>query len=129
MMRSRSGSAAVEFALILPVLLVLTLGIMDWSWYLIEYQKVLSAAQAGVRTGAQTSIDDDPAADAETAAKTVLDASHPGGIPSGTTYTAQIVDGNTVELAVSVPFEALVGYLLMPEGVSATARMRVEDAG
>ena len=124
---TRRGAAAVEMALITPVLLALTMGIMDWAWFLVDYQQVLHASQAGVRTGAQTESGSDPAGKGETQAREVLAASYLGGVPDGATYTGTIINGNTLQLVVSVPFRPLVGMVPVPDLVRATALMRVED--
>jgi Flp pilus assembly protein TadG len=126
--RVRRGNTSVEFALIVPVLLLLTFGIMDWVWYLVDYQAVMVATQAGVRTGSQTMLVDDPVAAAEEAAEVNLTASYPSGTPTGSTYEGVLVDGDTVSLTVSVPFEPLVGFVFTPDTVSSTSQMRIEDA-
>jgi len=53
---SRRGSHAVEFALILPVFLMLVFGGIELLWYAIEVGKVQSALVAGCRGGAATGI-------------------------------------------------------------------------
>ena len=56
MIVSRRGSNAVEFALILPVFLMLVFGGIEVLWLGIEIGKVQSALTAGCRGGAATGI-------------------------------------------------------------------------
>lgn len=53
---NRRGSHAVEFALILPVFLMLIFGGVELLWYAIEVGRVQSALVAGCRGGAATGI-------------------------------------------------------------------------
>ena len=48
---SRRGSHAVEFALILPVFIMLVFGGIELLWYAVEVGKVQSALVAGCRGG------------------------------------------------------------------------------
>ena len=53
--RSEKGAAALEFAIIVPVLLLLVLGLMDIGRLLLVNMSLLSAAQQGARVSAMTS--------------------------------------------------------------------------
>ena len=48
----RRGLALVETALILPLLMVLTLALLEYGWVFIKIQQVHSAAREGARAGA-----------------------------------------------------------------------------
>src|SRR6267142_1730292 len=64
------GTAAVEFALVFPLLLTLVLGAIDWGWYFFIDQLVTNSAREGARAG--TLLPPRPtstAAQAETAAQ------------------------------------------------------------
>jgi Flp pilus assembly protein TadG len=52
--RSEKGAAALEFAIIVPVLLLLVLGLMDIGRLLLVNMSLLSAAQQGARVSAMT---------------------------------------------------------------------------
>tara|TARA_R110000796_G_C14528660_1_gene431597 strand:- start:559 stop:1002 length:444 start_codon:yes stop_codon:yes gene_type:complete len=52
----RRGSYAVEFALILPIFLLLIFGGIELLWYSVETGRVTSALTAGCRGGAATGI-------------------------------------------------------------------------
>jgi Flp pilus assembly protein TadG len=45
------GAAAVEFALLLPILIALSLGAIDWGYYFYVNQLVTNAAREGARAG------------------------------------------------------------------------------
>jgi Flp pilus assembly protein TadG len=47
--RSR-GAAMVEMAIVLPVLLILTLGVMEYGWIFMKVSQINQAARHGVRT-------------------------------------------------------------------------------
>jgi Flp pilus assembly protein TadG len=53
--RSEKGAAALEFAIIVPVLLLLVLGMMDIGRLLLVNMSLLSAAHQGARVSAMTS--------------------------------------------------------------------------
>jgi Flp pilus assembly protein TadG len=52
--RSEKGAAALEFAIIVPVLLLLVLGLIDIGRLLLVNMSLLSAAQQGARVSAMT---------------------------------------------------------------------------
>jgi hypothetical protein len=68
----RRGVAASEFALTLPILLLLVGGIMDVSWLIITKTSLVQAARDGVRRAVPLSLDADPGAMAEDHAAYVL---------------------------------------------------------
>jgi Flp pilus assembly protein TadG len=45
------GAAAVEFALILPILLLILMGTIEWGWFFFTHQRVVNAAREGARVG------------------------------------------------------------------------------
>lgn len=71
-LRSRRGVAATEFALTLPIFLLLVGGIMDVSWLIITKTSLVQAARDGVRRAVPLSLSDDPISMAEDHASYVL---------------------------------------------------------
>lgn len=57
--QQEQGQALVEFALTLPILLLLTLGIIDLARLMFAYTHVIDAARQGVRYGIVTGLDRD----------------------------------------------------------------------
>jgi Flp pilus assembly protein TadG len=45
------GAAAVEFALVLPILLLFVMGTIEWGWFFFTHQRVVNAAREGARAG------------------------------------------------------------------------------
>jgi hypothetical protein len=58
------GAVAVEFALVLPLLLLLVLGGIDWGYFFFSGQIVANAAREGVRVGSLSRTGIDPCAGA-----------------------------------------------------------------
>ena len=48
----RRGATAVEFALILPLVLVLFVGVLEYGWYFFAHSMVMRSARMGCRAGA-----------------------------------------------------------------------------
>ncbi|MFT5679820.1 MAG: putative membrane protein [Myxococcota bacterium] len=55
--RPRRGHAHIEFALVLPVLLIFIYGIMEYGWMFFQRTAVQEAARQGCRSGATMSPD------------------------------------------------------------------------
>ncbi len=87
---SRRGQALVEFALILPVLLIVLLGIIDGGRLIYEYNAVSNAAREGGRTAI---INQTPAEVRAKAAQQAtglgLPTTDPGGCPTAGGPTSQ----------------------------------------
>ncbi|MEO5973039.1 MAG: TadE family protein [Sphingomicrobium sp.] len=54
--RCRSGASAAEFALVLPLLLILMFGVIDGGRFLWEYNRAEKATQVGARVAAVTDL-------------------------------------------------------------------------
>ncbi|MBS3753771.1 MAG: pilus assembly protein, partial [Anaerolineales bacterium] len=50
--KSQKGQGMVEFAMVFPFLLLLTLGVIQFGWMLFSYSAVVSASREGSRYGA-----------------------------------------------------------------------------
>jgi Flp pilus assembly protein TadG len=123
MLRSKDrGVAAVEFALLLPILLLLTLGAIDWGYFFYVKQRIVNAAREGARAG--TLVDPsskiDPLATAKTAAEAYLER-------VGLTKTAVVSTefdypggGQAIRVDISYPAGSLSGYLANFVPASAT---------
>lgn len=127
------GAAAVEFALVLPLLLMIVLGTIDWGWYFYVSQVVTNAAREGARVGSLTAYDaTKPDADAAAALEATATATAyltNAKLPqaAAATVTATPV-GNAIEVAVSYPAGSLTGFTnlipIIPKQSQAVAEMR-----
>ena len=137
------GAAAVEFALVLPVLLLIVLGTIDWGYFFFVQQVVTNAAREAARVGSLTPYDStsrDPAAgnaaakrDAETVATAYITNA---GLVAGTpvvevtnTLTASVPPATaSVRVVVTYPTGSITGFLdlvpIMPAQAQAAAEMR-----
>jgi hypothetical protein len=77
----RTGSSAAEFALVLPLLIILLLGIIDAGRFVWEYNRAEKATQAGARVAIVTQIIPQGVADFKYAGQTVGGVSYIQGDP------------------------------------------------
>jgi Flp pilus assembly protein TadG len=102
----RRGAAAVEFALVLPVYMVLLLGVLEFARLGMAVQVVTSAAREGCRVAA---LPGNTATDAQNRVNAVLSQS---GFPNAT-ITLTPADpttasgGTQITLSLSIPFSQL----------------------
>lgn len=120
----RRGAAALEFALVLPLLALLVLGGLDWGYYFFAEQVVVNAAREGARAGSLEAVDDSAAlADAEAAARSFLSR---GGLAPDSASVAVTLGADSVVVRVTYPTGSLTGLagLVVPDSARATAEMR-----
>ena len=131
--RDTEGAAAVEFALVLPLLMLLVLGGLDWGYYFFIKQVSTNAAREGARAG---SLELDATVSASMARSTVgnylsgagLDPNDPGLVVN-VNVTDEGTAANpmsTVRVDVSYPAGSLTGFteVIIPDMANATAQMR-----
>lgn len=129
-----AGVAAVEFALILPVLWTLIMAILDWSYYFYLCETAVNAAREGARVGVIQSTEALAESEAETTATNYLAG---GGITVGEGVNQATVDATqpstgspNMTVTVAIPtFTSLTGFLappLIPTGMSYASTMRWE---
>lgn len=127
--RSRQGSALVEFAVVLPVFLLLVLGMIEYGRMVMVQQIITNAAREGARVGV---LDNSTSTTVSTAANKYLTSA---GIASATIAAtpnppSSATYANPVSVTVSVPFNS-VSWLPSPmylggKTMSYTATMRRE---
>ncbi|MBX2797373.1 MAG: pilus assembly protein [Myxococcales bacterium] len=111
MSRRRRGAQAVEFALILPVMLALMTSMMDFSWLLLHRHVAGEAATAGARAASLSSGDVDPAAVAVQAADARWSEFPLWGQPVFEVRTT----ADVVAVAVTLQSVALIGFVPGPD--------------
>ncbi|MGO4228189.1 TadE/TadG family type IV pilus assembly protein [Arthrobacter sp. YAF34] len=114
------GAAAVEFALVAPVLLALVGGIIEFSY---TYNLQISVTQAAREAARNMAIHND-----QTLARAAAVAGAPGLSPAGFTYTftGACPDGSTGNVQVTVGYQAgsMTGMFGGTVNVSGTGAMR-----
>jgi Flp pilus assembly protein TadG len=120
--RNEDGAAAVEMALVLPILLLLVFGIIEFGFIFNRYISVTHAAREGVRLLA-LGVDADTAIEkAEAATGDVVDASVSDKI---TCTTAELPD-EEVQMQCTANYKLNLFVIDGTIGLSSTARMRKE---
>ncbi|GDX80346.1 hypothetical protein LBMAG42_21570 [Deltaproteobacteria bacterium] len=121
-MNAKRGSTAIEFSLILPVLLLLLAGIIDWAWFLFQQAAFVVATAHGARLAAGLAGETDPTTAATTEVRAWLDAFAVDG--SGATVAVLVVpDGltGTVHVSATLAHDPLFGLAGTPAQMGATA--------
>ena len=120
----RKGSQAIEFALTLPILTMLLLGLVDYGWYFLRQSMVVNAVRESMRLGSLQSPDSaDPAGDCTdckslTAAQIVSTLADVGITVSEAEVTPSIENvAGTCALTLSpiIEFEPLAGFVATPD--------------
>lgn len=123
--RQPRGIAALEFALVVPLLCLLLMGMIDWGYYLYTEQVVVNAAREGARAGSLQAANDATAlTNATTRARACLTGLKN---PSTATVTAAMGTGNaSVIVNISYPTGSLTGFtkVVVPGAAKASAEMR-----
>ena len=123
--RGERGIAALEFALVLPVICLLVLGAIDWGHYLYTLQVVVNAAREGARLGSVTSGTDTVALDEATNRARACLAGLPK--PSVAAVSARLgTGGASVIVSIEYPSGSITGFAdaIVPKAARSTAEMR-----
>jgi Flp pilus assembly protein TadG len=128
--RLRRGASAVEFALTLPVLILIISAIVDLTWFLQQETSLLQGVREGVRVGASTTAENDPLGTARLHTEDVLktmgiDCASVDCEITTTVDTSGALD--LITLAAIVPYEAPFGLVPTPEDLRASLTMALED--
>jgi len=121
----RRGANAVEFALVLPVLLTFTFGVIDLGWAHLLRHAASSAATRGARSGALTAQTGGPDGRAVAAAQARWNEL---GLAAAPTIVAfRQGDPEIMVVRVQAPLEPLIGFVVSEGTVEVTAVQRMED--
>jgi Flp pilus assembly protein TadG len=136
------GAAAVEFALVLPLFMLLVMGAVDYGYFFFADQVVTNAAREGARSGTLIDPVNGTSAQAISAAQTAAyNYMKNGGVdcPTGNNacVTAVICPGGAncpslpagttaVDVVINFTFRSLTGFtaVILPSRVYAHATMR-----
>jgi Flp pilus assembly protein TadG len=126
--RRRGGAALVELAIVMPILCLLTLGLMEYGWVFLKVSQVNQAARQGVRTAVR------PDATTENVKAAVAAMMLQAGIKSADytlTYTDIAVNvGQPVTVHVSVNYNKITltgtGLVPLPDKIQGRGTMSKE---
>ncbi|MFU8829264.1 MAG: TadE/TadG family type IV pilus assembly protein [Phycisphaerales bacterium] len=124
---AEKGNALVEFGLVLPILLVVLLGIMDWAHVHFIRMTLTNAAREGARVGVvQTSLQDAELRAVQRAQEYLQNS----GVPNADVQAQMHRDvefGLTVRVAIR-PHQPLIGFVPTPNALEVSSVMRWELA-
>ena len=120
------GSTAVEFALLMPVLLLLTFAIFDLSWYFASAQGVKGVVREAARVGSQATQDEDAAAIALAHATAEMANTYPANLMN-VTYEVSVVAGDQLQVSATLAFQPLVGLAPSPATFFSSSVRFLED--
>ncbi len=121
-MRRRRGASALETALVLPLLLAVLFGVIDWAWYLFQDAGMVVAARRGTRLVAGLGASEGPEAVATAEVIAWLDAFAVDGTAADVDVVIVPDAGEgTVTITVAVDYDPLVGWVPVPTRVGAVA--------
>jgi hypothetical protein len=120
------GAVAVEFVLLVPILLLLVFGAIDWGYYFVAREVVVNAAREGARAGTVGAVGLDPVQVARDAlTRGTLD---PGRAEINTGGGAAGCAAGASCLFIRYDVGSLTGFLppaLLPRYAVAAAQMRI----
>jgi Flp pilus assembly protein TadG len=126
--RTRRGNQAIEFALVMPVLLAVVAGTIDWGFFWHAKFHLVNSVHVGARSAAVTGADDDPLGVATSVASTTFDESGLSLMQPVFTSGHQGADPDIMVWVTAVAtFEPFIGFIPTPAGVEHTVTMRMGD--
>jgi Flp pilus assembly protein TadG len=123
----RRGSQAVEFALVLPLLLTLLAGVVDLGQYLVVSEGLVSAVAEGARAGALAESTQNPSSVAHTVASTSWSTtSLPGSLSLQANASGSAPD-RMLTVTGTVSFDAWFGFLGLPTSIEYQHTLRINE--
>ncbi len=121
----------MEAALVFPLLLLLTVGLLEYGWMFLQYQRITNAARHGARLGV---LPDATNADVEAAISALMDAG--GLVGSGYTVTfspanvASPEPGEALSVTINVLYENIdLGMPMVPLPTNLEASVSMAKEG
>jgi Flp pilus assembly protein TadG len=123
--RSRSrGAVAVEFAVVLPVLAAIALGLIDYGWFFYCDLVATNAAREGARAG--VSVMNGSVSKADSAARSYLSQAGIGSLSANVVVTPgqYTIDApTTISVDITLSVTPIIGFVPTPANAVAHARM------
>lgn len=125
--RRDSGQAMAEMAIVLPALLLLLLGIMQFGITFNNYLALTDAVRAGARTAAVSRQSATPAADAETRVRESAGSLKDADLDVSVTADPRWEQGADVTVTATYPYQInLLGIVVKSGDLSSSTVERVE---
>lgn len=122
--KSESGQSLVEFALVLPIILLLSLGVLEYGWMLNAKITVTAAAREGARAAAILGKD---ATDSAIDSTATLVAGKYMGVTLGANNVIVSTPDDDITITLSYAKAPLVGvYIKTPMTISSQVIMKRE---
>ncbi|MGC4122013.1 MAG: pilus assembly protein [Myxococcales bacterium] len=120
--RNQQGASAVEFALVLPLLLLLVMGTIDWGYYFFTEQIVVNASREGARAGSLATLGDASSQASVAAAQYLTRA----GLDSSRATILATPRTDSIAVSITYPTGSLTGLSTswVPAAARADAEMR-----
>jgi Flp pilus assembly protein TadG len=126
-LRREDGQAITEFALILPVLVALLLGIIQFGIVFNNYLTITDAARAGARKAAVSRFIGDNGAAAKITAQNSAQQLDQAALKVTVTSTNWNVPGSDVNVTVTYPYSInILGWTVKAGDLTSTTKERLE---
>lgn len=130
--RYRRGANAVEFALTLPLIVIILSGVIDLSYYLHLQYSMINAVSQGARAGATTPVpvetgDPVPKDVAKTVTEDVWTESGLPGFPAVVAVTSGVDPNIQITVSGELAYVGFIGYVPTPDKLQHTTVMRLDD--
>jgi Flp pilus assembly protein TadG len=126
-LRREDGQAITEFALILPVLVALLLGIIQFGIVFNNYLTITDAARAGARKAAVSRFIGDNGASAKTTAQNSAQQLDQTALKVTVSSTNWNVPGSDVDVTVTYPYSInILGWTVKAGNLTSTTKERLE---
>ena len=113
---TRRGLAMIETAIVLPLVLLLTMGLIEYGWLFLKAQQITNAARQGARVGARADASNLDIQDAVTGAMTLAGMEGSGyQLLIAPTDIALLETGQMLTVTVRVNYDSVgLGLPLIP---------------
>lgn len=128
--RNETGQAMVEFALILPILMAILLGILQFGIIFNNYITLTDATRAGARKAAVSRFLNDNGASAKVAVENSAQGLNQSVLDPTISVTASpdwLTAGNQVTVTASYPYTInILGWVIKAGNLTSTTKERLE---